>query len=98
MALALFITTCGFLIRSFIEPIDEVGGERLEALQPVGAARLSVIAKVMIPVCLPGFISWLLYSLKLNIRSSMLVGAVGDGGIGLIMMGYMFGEVVEEGA
>ena len=87
--LALFITTCGFLIRSFIETIDEVGNESLEALQSVGACRLSVITQVIIPGSLPGFISWLLYSLEVNIRSSTLVGAVGGGGIGLIMMGYI---------
>lgn len=88
-ALALFITTCGFLIRSFIETIDEVGSESLEALQSVGAGRLCVITQVIIPASLPGFISWLLYSLEVNIRSSTLVGAVGGGGIGLIMMGYI---------
>ncbi len=88
-ALALFITTCGFLIRSFIETIDEVGSESLEGLKSVGAGRLSVITQVIIPASLPGFISWLLYSLEVNIRSSTLVGAVGGGGIGLIMMGYI---------
>lgn len=88
-ALALLITTCGFLIRSFIEIIDEVGGESLEALQSVGAGRLTTITQVIIPASLPGFISWLLYSLEVNIRSSTLVGAVGGGGIGLIMMGYI---------
>lgn len=88
-ALALLITTCGFLIRSFIETIDEIGGESLEALQSVGAGRLSIITQVIIPASLPGFISWLLYSLEVNIRSSTLVGAVGGGGIGLIMMGYI---------
>ena len=87
--LALLITTCGFLIRSFIETIDEVGGESLEALQSVGAGRLSIITQVIIPASLPGFLSWLLYSLEVNIRSSTLVGAVGGGGIGLIMMGYI---------
>ena len=86
---ALFITPCGFLIRSFIETIDEVGSESLEALQSVGAGRLWVITQVIIPASLPGFISWLLYSLEVNIRSSTLVGAVGGGGIGLIMMGYI---------
>ncbi len=88
-ALALFITTCGFLIRSFIETIDEVGAESLEAVQSVGAGRFSIITQVIIPASLPGFISWLLYSLEVNIRSSTLVGAVGGGGIGLIMMGYI---------
>ena len=87
--LALLITTSGFLIRSFIETIDEVGGESLEALQAVGAGRLSIITQVILPASLPGFLSWLLYSLEVNIRSSTLVGAVGGGGIGLIMMGYI---------
>lgn len=87
--LALFITTCGFLIRSFIETIDEIGAESLEALQSVGANRLTIITQVIIPASLPGFLSWLLYSLEVNIRSSTLVGAVGGGGIGLIMMGYI---------
>ena len=53
-ALALLITTCGFLIRSFIETIDEVGGESLEALQAVGAGRLTTITQVIIPASLPG--------------------------------------------
>ena len=87
--LALLITTCGFLIRSFIETIDEVGGESLEAMEAVGAGRLTTITQVIVPACLPGFLSWLLYSLEVNIRSSTLVGAVGGGGIGLVMMGYI---------
>ena len=87
--LALLISTCGFLIRSFIETIDEVGGESLEAMEAVGAGRLTTITQVIVPACLPGFLSWLLYSLEVNIRSSTLVGAVGGGGIGLVMMGYI---------
>lgn len=87
--LALLITTCGFLTRSFMEIIDEVGGESLEAMDAVGAGRLTTITQVIMPASLPGFISWLLYSLEVNIRSSTLVGAVGGGGIGLIMMGYI---------
>ena len=34
--LALLITTCGFLIRSFIETIDEVGGESWRRCRPWG--------------------------------------------------------------
>ena len=55
----------------------------------MGAGRLTTISQVILPACLPGFLSWLLYSLEVNIRSSTLVGAVGGGGIGLIMMGYI---------
>lgn len=87
--LALLISTCGFLTRSFIEVMDEVGGESLESMRAVGAGRLSTITQVIIPASLPGFISWLMYAFEINIRSSTLVGAVGGGGIGLVMTGYI---------
>lgn len=87
--LALLIQSCGFLTRAFIETLDEIGDENLEAMKAVGAGRMTVVTQVLIPSCLAGMISWVLYGLELNIRSSTLVGAVGGGGIGLIMMGYI---------
>ena len=87
--LALFINTCGFLLRAFAEVIDEVGSESLEALDSVGAGFLPKLFQCVIPEVTPGFISWLLYSLEYNIRSSTIVGACGGGGIGLILMGYL---------
>lgn len=87
--LALLINGCGFLTRSFIETIDEVGAESLESMTSVGAGYFPTITQVIFPASLPGFIGWLLYSLEVNIRASALVGAVGGGGIGLIMMGYI---------
>lgn len=87
--LALLISTCGFLTRSFIEVVDEVGGESLESMRAVGAGRLATITQVIIPASIPGFISWLMYAFEINIRSSTLVGAVGGGGIGLVMTGYI---------
>ncbi len=87
--LALLINTCGFLIRSFIETIDETGNDNLELMKSVGAGYLPTIVQCVIPSAVPGFISWLLYSLEVNIRASTLVGAVGGGGIGLIMMGFI---------
>ena len=76
-------------IRTLELDMKSASGESLEAMQAVGAGRLTTISQVILPACLPGFLSWLLYSLEVNIRSSTLVGAVGGGGIGLIMMGYI---------
>lgn len=87
--LALLIQSSGFLIRAFIETIDEIGDESLEAMKSVGASRLTVTTQAIIPACMSGMVSWVLYALEINIRSSVLVGAVGGGGIGLIMMGYI---------
>lgn len=87
--LALLIQSCGFLTRALIETADEIGEESIEAIKAVGAGRFTVNTQAVIPSCISGTVSWVLYSLELNIRSSTLVGAVGGGGIGLIMMGYI---------
>ena len=87
--LALLIQSTGFMTRAFIETLDEIGGESLEAMHAVGATRFAIITQALIPACLSGVISWMLYGLEINIRSSSLVGAVGGGGIGLVMMGYI---------
>ncbi len=87
--LALMIATVGFLVRAFIETIDEVAEESIEALRATGAGTLAVITQSIIPAALPGFISWFLYCIETNIRASTILGMVGAGGIGLLMTGYI---------
>ena len=87
--LALLIQSTGFMTRAFIETIDEIGAESIEAIKSVGGSRLTIATQALIPACVEDVISWVLYGLEVNIRSSTLVGAVGGGGIGLIMMGYI---------
>lgn len=87
--LALTLESTGFLVRAFIEIVDEVGNESIEALDAVGASFFQKMFQCIIPASLPGMISWLLYSLEVNIRASTIVGAVGGGGIGLVLLGYL---------
>ncbi len=87
--LALLIQSTGFMTRAFIETIDEIGVESIESIRAVGGSRITVATQALIPACMEGIISWILYGLEVNIRSSTLVGAVGGGGIGLVMMGYI---------
>ncbi|SMC27031.1 phosphonate transport system permease protein [Clostridium acidisoli DSM 12555] len=87
--LALFIASFGFLLRAYIETIDEVGGEVLEALDSVGASFFQKIIQGVIPMAMPGYLSWFLYSIEVNVRDSTIVGLVGGGGIGLLLMGYI---------
>lgn len=87
--LALLIQSTGFLARAFIETLDEIGEESIEAMKAVGAGKATISTQALIPACMEGIISWILYGLEVNIRSSTLVGAVGGGGIGLVMTGYI---------
>ena len=87
--IALLFNTVGFLTRMFAEVVDEVGRESLEALDSVGAGYLPKLFQCVIPASIPGFISWLLYSAEINIRASGVVGALGGGGIGLILTAYL---------
>lgn len=87
--IALCVSTIGFLVRSFIETLDEVVGENMEALKSTGASMISVISQSILPAALPGFIAWFLYCIETNIRASTILGMVGAGGIGLLMNGYI---------
>lgn len=87
--LALLIQSTGFMTRAFIETIDEIGAESIESIKAVGGGKITIATQALIPACMEDIISWILYGLEVNIRSSTLVGAVGGGGIGLIMMGYI---------
>ena len=87
--IALLFNTVGYLTRMFAEVVDEVGNESMEALDSVGAGYLPKLFQCVIPASIPGFVSWLLYSAEINIRSSSIVGAMGGGGIGLILNGYL---------
>jgi phosphonate transport system permease protein len=87
--IALIVETFGFLLRAYIETIDETGEDILEALNASGANFWQRMTQGVIPNAIPGFISWFLYSIELNIRSSTIIGMVGGGGVGLVLMSYI---------
>ena len=86
---ALFLSTFSFMLRAFIETIDETSGHVLEALRASGAGFWQIIAQGVMPSAIVGFTGWLLYCLELNIRSSTIIGMVGGGGIGLLLFSYL---------
>jgi len=79
---ALFFGSFGFLTRAFIETIDEVGENSVEALQATGASYSSVIVHSVIPSSIPQMVSWLLFMIENNIRSATLIGILTGTGIG----------------
>ena len=80
--LALFFGSLGFLTRAFMETIDEVGYNSIEALHATGANYTHIVFQAVLPACMPQMISWLLYMIETNIRDATLVGVLTGTGIG----------------
>ncbi|WP_020008149.1 PhnE/PtxC family ABC transporter permease [Salinicoccus albus] len=82
--LALFFSTFGFLVRAFIETIDEASSDSIEALKATGATYPQMISKAVIPESMPQMFSWVLFMIETNIRSATLVGLLTGTGIGYL--------------
>ncbi|SHI20190.1 phosphonate transport system permease protein [Sporobacter termitidis DSM 10068] len=82
--LALFFYTFGLLTRTFIETIDEVSSACVEALTATGASFMQIVFQGIIPSAVAEIITWLLYMIETNIRSSTLIGILTATGIGYL--------------
>ena len=81
---AMFFATFGILTRTFIETIDEVSAYCVEALYATGATYLQIVFQAIIPSSMPAIVSWVLYMVETNIRSSTLIGVLTGTGIGYL--------------
>jgi len=82
----LIFPTTGYLTKSFIASIEELGYNTIEELQASGASRLSIITKGLMPALAAPFISWVAMRLEGNIAESINLGMVGVAGIGSLLM------------
>ena len=81
--LALVIDTIGFCGRFFAEAMEEVDRGPQEALTALGATRTGTVFCAIIPAAMPSFINTSLFALEKATRSSVILGLVGAGGIGI---------------
>jgi len=81
--LAIAIDTMGFCGRFYAESMEEVDPGPGEAIQCIGGGRVSVFACAILPAALPGMIASTLFALEKSVRSSVILGVVGAGGIGV---------------
>lgn len=88
---ALCITSFAFMVRAFVETMEDVSQDCVESLQAVGASFPQRVYHAVLPSCLSGFLSWFLYCIEVNIRSSTIVGMVGGGGVGMTLFSYIKG-------
>ena len=88
-ALALAVHSVGMLGRLFAETIEHMEMAPIDALSLTGARRLQVFTHGVIPSVLPSLTGITLYRLDENIRSSLVLGFVGAGGIGFELLSAM---------
>jgi phosphonate transport system permease protein len=88
-ALAISVHSVGMLGRLFAETIEHMDMAPIEALSLTGARRLQVFTHGVIPTVLPSLTGITLYRFDENIRSSLVLGFVGAGGIGFKLLSAM---------
>ncbi len=86
----LVIAAFPFVARLVESSIREVNPNIIEAAQSMGALPFQIIAKVLIPECVPSLISNLTIAFTTILGYTAMSGAVGGGGLGniAIMYGY----------
>lgn len=81
--LTIMVDTVGFCGRFFAESMEEVEKGPQEALSTMGASRMSIITSAVVPSAMPSFVNTSLFALEKAVRSSVVLGLVGAGGIGI---------------
>lgn len=81
--LTIMIDTIGFAGRFFAEAMEETDEGSREALSAIGATRTGLIFSSVFPAAMPSFIATSLFCVEKATRSSVVLGLVGAGGIGV---------------
>ncbi|GAB3804868.1 phosphonate ABC transporter, permease protein PhnE [Virgibacillus kimchii] len=85
--IALGLSGIGILGRAFADLLEEIDYQQVEAVRSTGASWFQTIGQGVWPQFKPGFVSWSLYKMDLNIREAAVLGVVGAGGIGYALEG-----------
>lgn len=83
--LTLLVDTVGFAGRFFAEAFEEVDEGPQEALSAIGATGNGAFFSVILPAASPSCINTTTYSLERAVQSSVILGLVGAGGIGMLL-------------
>ena len=81
--LAIMVDTIGFCARFFAESMEEADKGPQEALSAIGSSPSSKIFCAVLPASMPSMINTSLFALEKSTRSSVILGLVGAGGIGI---------------
>jgi phosphonate transport system permease protein len=80
--MTIVVDTIGFCGRFFAEAMEDADKKPQEALSAIGASRFQVLCAAVLPDTMPSLINTTLFALEKSVRSSVVLGLVGAGGIG----------------
>ncbi|WP_020579677.1 phosphonate ABC transporter, permease protein PhnE [Actinopolymorpha alba] len=83
--LALICHNTGVMGKLWSEAMEEIDEGPVEALRTAGASSVQIASHVVLPSAAPQFVGLLLYRFDVNVRSSLVLGLVGAGGIGFLI-------------
>jgi phosphonate transport system permease protein len=81
-ALALGIHNYGVLGRLCAEGVENIDRRPVRAIRSTGASSGQTLAYAVLPLLLPGFVTYILYRWEVVIRTTIVVGAVAAAGLG----------------
>ncbi|GAB94110.1 phosphonate transport system permease protein [Kineosphaera limosa] len=87
--LALGIHSVGMVAKLYADAIESLDNGPLEAIRAAGGSRLQQITVGIIPPLMPQLIATALHRFDINLRTSVVLGYVGVGGLGLEMADAM---------
>jgi len=87
MALAAY--SMGYLTKLFYEGLEDADNRPALALKALGASRLQIFRRAILPTARPALVGACLFVFEYNIRSASILGVVGAGGIGQDLMYYI---------
>lgn len=83
--LAMGFHSIGMIGKLYADAIEELDGGPAEALRSAGASRRQQIWSGVIPLLMPQIIATALHRFDVNLRTSVILGYVGVGGLGMAM-------------
>lgn len=83
--LALTIHNAGDLAKLYSEAIENIDRREVDGVRASAGGPLALVRFGILPQVLPNLLSQSLYYLESNTRSATIIGAVGAGGIGLLL-------------
>lgn len=83
--LAILFHNVGVMGKLWAESIEAVDYGPVDAMRVGGASRTQVVSHAVVPAVTPQFVGLLLYRFDVNVRSSLVLGLVGAGGIGFLI-------------
>ncbi|MBL6459201.1 ABC transporter permease [Belnapia sp. T6] len=85
----LALAATAFIVRLFENALREVDRGVIEAARAMGATRLQIVTKVLVPEAMPGLVAAVTVTLVSLVGYSAMAGAIGGGGLG--DLGIRFG-------